>query len=282
MRASSSLAIAGILAVLPLHLHASSSLPGDRSSAQRASNSLGFATPTVMSPTRMQRSSTSPVRATYMGLSPRKLNLQIKSAFKRRHLGPTSDEIMEIRSKDAERKLVELRSTTSGTAEGDVQDSHLPWIDSAADSSNGRHLGPTLEEITVIRSSRKVLDREPKAAAVPEEPSWAAVAPSVEDKPSEEQLRALISLDVSVAPTSKEHAMRLIREAREIQLAEGLGFSTTNRRMGRLVPVDGTAERANSADADQIIANYSDSETAESSHHNMALKGINVICRRPQ
>lgn len=112
MRASSSLAIAGILAVLPLHLHASSSLPGDRSSAQRASNSLGFATPTVMSPTRMQRSSTSPVRATYMGLSPRKLNLQIKSAFKRRHLGPTSDEIMEIRSKDAERKLVELRSTT--------------------------------------------------------------------------------------------------------------------------------------------------------------------------
>lgn len=124
----------------------------------------------------------------------------------------------------------------SGTAEGDVQDSHLPWIDSAADSSNGRHLGPTLEEITVIRSSRKVLDREPKAAAVPEEPSWAAVAPSVEDKPSEEQLRALISLDVSVAPTSKEHAMRLIREAREIQLAEGLGFSTTNRYVPLLPP----------------------------------------------
>jgi hypothetical protein len=38
---------------------------------------------------------------------------QSKSSFKpkRRHLGPTTEEIMASRSKDAERRLVEMRST---------------------------------------------------------------------------------------------------------------------------------------------------------------------------
>ena len=43
----------------------------------------------------------------------------------------------------------------------------------------------------------------------------------------------LVSLEVPVVPTSTEHALQLIREARELQLA---GFPTTNRFSPLLCP----------------------------------------------
>jgi len=135
------------------------------------------------------------------------------------------------------------RGGRSGRAEGEIEESHLPWIDSAADNSNGRHLGPTLEEVAVIRSSRKVVERAPQPS--PDE-AWTPtpVEAADDDKPSEEQLRALVSLEVAVVPTSKEHAMHLIREARELQLAEGLGFSTTNRYLPLLAPAPSRLPRS--------------------------------------
>lgn len=195
-----------------------------------------------------------------------------------------------------------------------VDEAPARWIDTTADSANGRHLGPTLEEISELRASR-ALERPAPEKPKPEAESEATDAPRVrEDRPSEEQLRALANLGVTETPQSKEHAMFLIREAREMQLAEGLGFATTNRRMGRLVPVDGALGADTQAEAEQVIANYTQSE--EDSHLNLvrpaprraaprraaprapcrgcpqahpapaaapqALRGINGICRRPQ
>ena len=94
----------------------------------------------------------------------------------------------------------------------------------------------------MIRSkSRKVAEHAPQPS--PDEARTPAEAAD-DDKPSEEQLRALVSLEVSLVPTSKEHAMHLIREARELQLAEGLGFSTTNRYLPLRAPASSGLPRS--------------------------------------
>jgi len=147
----------------------------------------------------------------------------------------------------------------------------------ATNGSGGRHLGPTLNE--VVQLSKDLRSQRAQTSAN------ASNAPKKVGKilggsgkfelvaggPSREQVHALLNLGITNMPKTKEEASLLIREMRDNQIAQRLGMTLLKKQT--------SASEAEAAPSP--AAHLPEQKHGPEEHLNMALRGLNMITRRP-
>ncbi|EKX48092.1 hypothetical protein GUITHDRAFT_137038 [Guillardia theta CCMP2712] len=142
-----------------------------------------------------------------------------------RHLGPTIDEIREIRFQ--EEKQIQASKFDSRECQENAEDGLVAY--SGQDKGpQRRHLGPTLEEVLEIK--RLARDRGFSQRGPNDDDCVESNAHETDpNSPSQEQIKVLKNYGISIIPSTKIEASLLIREMRDMQIAERFGLSTLNK-----------------------------------------------------
>ena len=146
--------------------------------------------------------------------------------------------------------------------------------------SGGRHLGPTYDEVVELSRQSRV---KPVAQACGPKRVGKVLSASgkfdlIPGGPSREQVHALLNLGVTDMPATKEDAADLIRELRDMQIAQRFGMQELKKEGDNVRNPDGAA-KARAGRAADLPITATNSQGPEE-HMNMALRGISMITRR--
>lgn len=182
--------------------------------------------------------------------------------------------------------ILSLYSPVQESAETGIEAYARPASVGVTGGSGGRHLGPTYDEVLEISRKSRVSAPAVAPAGGPAKIGKVLSASGkfdlVPGGPSREQVHALLNLGVTDMPATKEEAVELIRELRDMQIAQRFGMQEM-KKDGAPAPEhvpDWTLQHNKGLGASTSPAAPPTSSHGPEEHLKMAMQGISIITRR--